>query len=426
MYEFFLRNIFQIKFIICLLFSILIYLSFRIDLVYEFNTKVLVSFIAIQFIIWGIVFFSKKKTISIIFYNLFFIVVLNLLFTPIFHLFTFDVPSRQPNYKAMINYKSEFFEGIFSGKHYISADKKGFRTNKLINYKNKNKNTVRIFTIGASTTEQPDTDDNKTWSNLLGKKLEEQIEKKIEVINSGVAGLRAEHHYITFKKIKKYKPDLVIFLTGINDWNYHIINSDKVYLISSYEIKYHFKKSILFKTFSNINKQINKKIGIKKNLKSIDPSTDPEAYLLPQIDSVNKRTSIKNFKPSNVSQDYQYWMNLIIQECKKEDPTCIFLDQPTAYKKNISDRLIKRLWMTPPNKDYTLNFGNLIHISSLYNNWLKENITKNELNFCLLSDQIEANTTHLSDDCHFSENGSKKVADVLSSYINLSLKSILN
>ena len=74
-------------------------------------------------------------------------------------------------------------------------------------------------------------DDNKTWSSLLEIKLSKFTDKDIEVINTGLAGLRSEYHYVTLKRMRKYKPDLVIFLIGINDWNHHIINSDKKYLI---------------------------------------------------------------------------------------------------------------------------------------------------------------------------------------------------
>ena len=68
-----------------------------------------------------------------------------------------------------------------------------------------------------------------------------------------MAGLRAEHHYFMLKRINEYKPDLVILLMGINDWNYHIVNSDKEYLIPIYEIKFNFKKSILFNTLQILN-----------------------------------------------------------------------------------------------------------------------------------------------------------------------------
>ena len=426
-----MKNFFIIKFVICLIFSFLVYLSFRIDLHYDSSLKITISFILIQIIIWGIFFFQKIKIFSIISYNLFLIVLLNLFFTPIFHSITFDVPVRQPNYKITKEYKGEFFKGMLTGKHVISSDAEGFRTNKKINYKNKEKNTFRIFTVGASTTEEGVTDDNKTWSSLLATKLDVLSNKNVEVINTGMAGLRAEHHYFMLKRINEYKPDLVILLMGINDWNYHIVNSDKKYLIPIYEIKFNFKKSPLFNTFHNINKQIyrkliNKKKENKKNLNFVSAELDAEAYLLSQINSSNIREKVKSFKPQDVSENYKYWSNQIINECKKRDFICLFLDQPTAYKKNISTKLKKRLWMTPPNQNYTLVFDDLIFISSFYNNWLKKKIIDNKLNFLLLSDQIDASTEHLYDDCHFTENGSKKISDVLVQYINLSLKSIFN
>jgi len=430
--KFIIKKNFLVKCLICTVFSGLIYLSFRFDLVYKNDVNILISFVIIQFIIWSILFFSKKKFISNISYNLCIIVFLNLLLTPLFHLITFDVPTREPNYKTIREYNGGFFEGMFFGKHFISSDEKGYRTNKKIDYGNKNKNTLRIFTVGASTTEEEITDNDKTWSSLLGANLEKLTDKNIEVINAGLSGLRAEHHYIALKRIKKYKPDVVIFMIGINDWNNHIVYSDTKYFIPIYEIKYNFTKSILFKTFSNINKVIHRKIinkrstGNGKIANNPNPVLNTEAYLLPQINSLYKRKMIKKFRPRDVSESYQYWLNLIINKCKKKDPICLFLDQPTAYKKNISSKLKKRLWMTPPNQDYTLSLDDLISISTVYNSWLKQKVTDNKLNFCLLSNKIEANTSDLTDDCHFSENGSKKVSDVLTRYITLSLKSILN
>ena len=62
----------------------------------------------------------------------------------------------------------------------------------------------------------------------------------------------------------------------------------------------------------------------------------------------------------------------------------------------------------------------------MYNKWLSDEIIKNGLNFCLLSDKIEPNTHYFIDDCHFSENGSIKVAKIISECIKLNLISILN
>ena len=82
--KFITNKIFLIKFFICSVLSGLIYLSFRMDLIYENNLKILISFLIIQLIIYSIIFFPKKSILSIIFYNLFFIVFLNLALTPLF------------------------------------------------------------------------------------------------------------------------------------------------------------------------------------------------------------------------------------------------------------------------------------------------------------------------------------------------------
>ena len=69
--KFNIKKIFLFKCLICTVFSGLIYLSFRIDLIYKNDVNILISFIIIQFIIWSILFFSKRKFISNISYSLF-------------------------------------------------------------------------------------------------------------------------------------------------------------------------------------------------------------------------------------------------------------------------------------------------------------------------------------------------------------------
>ena len=103
----------------------------------------------------------------------------------------------------------------------------------------------------------------------------------------------------------------------------------------------------------------------------------------------------------------------IFNECKKNKLNCIFADQPTAYKNSVSLKLKNRFWMTPPYQKYTLTLENLEKVSTLYNDWLKVNVSKNNLNFCLLSEYLEPNTDNFYDDAHFAENGSKKVAKKL-------------
>tara|TARA_Y100000992_G_C21152565_1_gene436978 strand:- start:547 stop:849 length:303 start_codon:yes stop_codon:yes gene_type:complete len=99
------------------------------------------------------------------------------------------------------------------------------------------------------------------------------------------------------------------------------------------------------------------------------------------------------------------------------------MDQPNAYKENISKDLKARLWMTPLFQDYALPFDDLMSISKLYNNWLQDEVLKNNLHFVSLSDSIPPSLEYFFDDVHFTEQGSKEVSNLLFDYIKKNIKS---
>ena len=93
------------------------------------------------------------------------------------------------------------------------------------------------------------------------------------------------------------------------------------------------------------------------------------------------------------------------------------MDQPNAYKSDISEKLKSRLWMTPLFQDYTLPFEDLKYISNLYNEWLKKKIIDSDLHFVPISKRIPPNLNYLFDDVHLTENGTKKISNLLFNYI---------
>lgn len=417
-------------FIVCSILSIAIFFSFRVHLIEDLNSSIILSFIIFEIMVWS--YFIFKKKLLILSNSLFFLALINLLTTPINYLLTFDLPYNPPNTVHIKDYKNaNHFKDIFFGKHKISFDHMTYRTNKekKINYNKKDKDTLRIFTIGGSTTAQVTLDDKKTWSTLLGGKMEAKYKKNIEVVNTGVLGFAASYHFLTLKKIEQYNPDLIIFLVGINDWNNHIVRK-RNYFFSNFEINYNVKNSILYKGFKNIKKQIKRKVFNKNNKKTpLNNKNSTEIFFnneklwtkdreyLSQMGSSNSKKIIKKFQPKNVSDDYNFWISKLVKNCKNKKFTCIFMDQPNAYQKNISTELKSRLWMTPLFKDYALPFNDLVNISALYNNWLKKKITENNLNFVNLSSNIPPDLNYFFDDVHFTENGSIKVSEILFNYI---------
>lgn len=79
------------------------------------------------------------------------------------------------------------------------------------------KKHLSIITIGGSTTECHFLNDQHTWPFLLGQKLGDSLHN-LWLNNAGLDGHSTYGHLILLNDhVKKLKPSVVIFLTGIND-----------------------------------------------------------------------------------------------------------------------------------------------------------------------------------------------------------------
>jgi lysophospholipase L1-like esterase len=80
---------------------------------------------------------------------------------------------------------------------------------------------LTIVTVGGSTTECLDLDDNKTWPHDLAVELQPHF-KHLWLNNAGLSGNSTFGHYILMQDyLVKLKPKVVLFLVGINDVGLH-------------------------------------------------------------------------------------------------------------------------------------------------------------------------------------------------------------
>ena len=156
-------------------------------------------------------FFSSLKGVLLTISNsLILLMIVNLIWTPLGG----SLKTLQPNYFKKVRVVGDVMPG-FEGVNTISTDHLGFRHSSDVNYDNPD--SFRVFTIGGSTTEEIYVDDKETWSALLQNHLYDAGLKHAEVINTGVSGIRAEHHFQTQSYVSKMYPDLLIFLVGANN-----------------------------------------------------------------------------------------------------------------------------------------------------------------------------------------------------------------
>ncbi|MBT5029282.1 MAG: hypothetical protein HOM97_12875 [Nitrospina sp.] len=339
-----------------------------------------------------------------------------------------DYVTLEPNFHNTINVKKGSITGI-EGEQGYTTDEKGFRVTKKINYDNKPDNTLRIFTVGASTVEGMLLGDHVNWPPLLQNKLNETLtSKNTEVINTGKSATTARNHLATLKQITKYEPDLVVFLLGGNDWHSHITVSQApekhsvgflsklgIHLptktkecIHVIRIATRFDYTIIAEIFKTI------KLRFKKTERKQDSIYQNFAggAIVTYMGSLN-RPDKRVFRPAQVTPEYRYFVAEMVDTCKDKNIACVFANQPTAYQNDAGDEIKKTFWITPFEEEYTLDFPSLVHIASLYNEFLIKYARDNHVTGCDLASQTPPTFDYFWDGVHFNIGGAKKASEII-------------
>lgn len=298
-----------------------------------------------------------------------------------------------------------------SGEQHITTDKHGFRTNRPVAY-NQKSTMPRIFAIGGSTTEDIFLDDKATWTYLAAEKLSARLGQPVEMINTGVSGLRARHHLATLRTIAAFHPDLVIFMIGVNDWNHHIREHFK-YLDAGKDETWRpdwLKGLYLRNSFAGLALQA----LLTSHMSAGVPAKRLEtgSYFTPQRGSLDRKIRVR-FYPKDVSPAYAKTINRIMKECSIAQFACLFLTQPHGYQDGASKKFRDSFWMTPPNRSYTLDLPSLNHVASMYNRFLLRTAQKAGHSACDIAAGMAPSFRNFYDDVHFNEAGARQVAALL-------------
>lgn len=301
----------------------------------------------------------------------------------------------------------------FEGVNIITTDAKGFRAVRDIDYKSAS--NYRIFAIGGSTTEEIFTADNETWTGLLNEQLEEKYaDLNSEIINTGVSGVRAEHHFATLKYTEKFHPNFYLFLLGVNDWNNHIkklLSREDPSASTPNEFR-NLQQTLIYAVVLSHYRSLRKFNNKGNNDPVVIVKKEFGDYYSKQNNSLLK-SDVRQLTVSAVDPDYKNNIEKISERCLENSYKCMFISQPHAYSPAVTESLKKRFWMTPPNVDYTLDLESLHQIASFYNFWLESFAFKKQIPFCDLARQLKPAETVFYDDVHFNEMGSKEAAKIV-------------
>jgi lysophospholipase L1-like esterase len=319
-----------------------------------------------------------------------------------------DFKTLPPNARQIVDIKAGI-PGI-SGQQLITTDAKGFRATKNVDYSSDK--SYRIFAIGGSTTEQIYLDDKKTWTHLLQEYLSRTSSLDVEVINTGVSGLRAKHHLATLESVAHLHPNMAIFLLGINDWDYHIENSFSTRGEKSKLAEY--REKLIFRETMMGNAILQAFNALKRASEKPRPLIKEEygEYYSRQRGSLNREIT-HIFYPDAVQQSYKDYLVEISATCHANNIRCLFVTQPTGYKNTASEEYKKGFWMTPPDQSYTLDFESMVAIANLYNTYLIQFSKSNNHNICDAASELAPSYNNFYDDCHLNIEGARRLSKII-------------
>lgn len=270
----------------------------------------------------------------------------------------------------------------------------------------------KIITVGGSTTHSLYNSDNDTWPHLLMIELNKIFSKKIWLNNAGISGHSTMGHKILVEDyLIKLKPDIIIFLVGINDIGRTDLDSDNfgIYNESNTSIKSRLKK-ILYRfeivealvtiSRSYKAKNLNLKHEIDFDLKKLEIASD----------SKMKDQNYLNNEKNNLA-NYKNRLTRLMQLVQEKEILPILVTQSSLYGDSIDPVTGIDLSRILLNDIPGLHKYNLL---KLYNNSTMEVAEKLNVPVIDLGNKIERNSNYYWDSIHYSIEGNIKVSEIIS------------
>jgi len=332
-----------------------------------------------------------------------------------------DLKTLLPNIDKVMDVQ-DGIPGI-SGLQHITTDEKGYRVIPPVDYQANN--TLRIFTIGGSTTEDIYLDDKRTWSYRLQETLTDLLGTRVEVVNTGVSGLRIRHHLATAQQVIQYHPDMLIFMIGLNDWNHHIHSHFLDQPEETSKLKrFYFRETRLGRLTIRTAKTVSRQFTGEPSPAAANSENETSGfsvnrgnYYTKQRGSLNRKVR-HTFRPDKVYPNFNKYLEKISSLCRENNIPCVFVTQATGYHPGSSEEFKAGFWMTPPNEDYTLDFESMIHIARLYNDHLLQFARQQKHITCDIDKHMPPSYDLFYDECHFNTKGAARVGDLIADCVN--------
>lgn len=305
---------------------------------------------------------------------------------------------------------------IFTNTSIPALDKKIVHTKNSLGFRGPEppanlKNVTSIIAVGGSTTECFYLSDSLCWTNLLARQLK-KIKNNIWINNAGYQGHSTYGNFILINDyIKFLKPDYVLLLEGMNEVNRTDIRIDESIAADSKKTStwgWIKRNSRVVNMLLNIQrKMLADKLGVTDNnfdLSKAQRLTLTDAY----IDSVKE-------KQVPLVEAYSKRLNEIVDTCLANHIRPMLITQPILFG-DIGDCITGTdLYSVKITDGY--NSKLICLLIELYNDATRQIAKRKNLLLIDLAHEMPKCSRYFYDICHFTNDGSRKVSEILSGHL---------
>ncbi|MGB0581860.1 MAG: SGNH/GDSL hydrolase family protein [Limisphaerales bacterium] len=282
--------------------------------------------------------------------------------------------------------------------------------------------TYRILCLGASTTDQPTQSTEDTWSGVLETGLKSDDPKRpIEVAALGRGGWKSiELLHWSRHNLNSCKPDMVIFLLGINDLcgnggrDYSFNNIDDA-LAERFPSDLH----MFARRYSQIWRRVTAARDAARQAEDLKTGDTVEWH----SENMNFIRGFYRNQPALAQTNRQpdpileftQATEALVTMARNLDIPVIVLAQPVLWHADITDDHRKLLWfLVNSRRGGQRPDMAWVHAEMLrYNEAQAEIARRHGAHYLDLEKRIPKDARHFFDDCHFTDQGNRRVANEL-------------
>ena len=284
-----------------------------------------------------------------------------------------------------------------------------------------------LVTVGGSTTHSFYNAEGTTWTDYLGKKLKGNFDARIWINNAGLDGHSTFGHIMLVDDyISRLKPDMIIFLIGVNDIGRLKMEDGVVGENTGVSKIQHRKNAHLFINLINNMALDSDLISTLLNLYRLQQASNivegqwnvghrmiDVAKVKTISEVAGKDRPMPPYLGEKYLQAYADRIKKLISLCRQYNIIPVFLSSPALFGDAIDPKTSVDLGKVITQDLFELSGSDTWKLLDGYNRVVEKVCRDEQIPFIDLGRKMPKDSNYFYDWLHFTTNGSQKVAEII-------------